>query len=31
MNVDKNFLHDRTVQCNIGDIIGDIFHTEMGQ
>ena len=26
----KNFLHDRTVQCHIGDIIGDIFHTEMG-
>ena len=26
----KNFLHDRTVQCHIGDIIGAIFHTEMG-
>ena len=26
----RNFLQDRTVQCHIGDIIGDIFHTEMG-
>ena len=28
--LDVDFLHNRTIQYHIGEVIGDIFHSEMG-
>ena len=25
----RNFLYNRTIQCHIGEVIGDIFHSEV--